>query len=229
VRIYPLICPILFEEEEKHSEMFWRTLEKCEPSWYVNNRKFRIFKTNPIQDLFFHIITKYNTSFLVWIWLALFFEERTLDFSKKYQRAYQANKETLDFNLWQVHYYHMKDEIRHQQMDEIFLAEYYDSAPKWKRKICGHMFFKLMQAYLAPKRNAKVMLSILEKEFPELQGSPIINAIRKELPLLKQHKEFQSKVFGRQAIGRTLKLMAKYDELDSVWGLLLNEKRANFI
>jgi len=220
---------IFFTEEEKHSEMFWRTLEKCEPTWYKNDRTFKIFKTSKMQDHFFNTITKYNHNFLVWIWLALFFEERTLDFSKKYQKAYVADKEHIEFNLWQVHYYHMKDEMRHHQMDEIFLSEFYDNSPKWKRKICGWMFFKLMKAYLAPKRNAKVMLSLLEDEFPELKQSDITQRIRAELPLLERDKVFQEKVFGRGAIGRTIELMAKYDEFNPVWDLLLNEKRENFI
>ncbi len=217
-----------YTEEEKHSEMFWRVLEKSEPTWYKNDRSFKIFKTNKIQNLFFDAITKYNKTFLVWIWLALFFEERTLDFSKKYQRAYQKDKSQLDFNFWQVHFYHMKDEIRHHQMDEIFLAEFYDKASIWKRKICGNMFFKLMKAYLAPKRNAKVIIGILENEFPEILKSNLSQDLRNELPLLEKHSEYQSIVFGKDAIGRTLELMAKYDEFDPIWSLFLNQKRSDF-
>ncbi len=218
-----------YTEEEKHGEMFWRTLEKAEPDWYLNNRTFKIFKTNFLQDLFFSMITKYNTVFLVWIWLALFFEERTLDFSKKYQKNYMNNKSKLDFNFWQVHYFHLKDEIRHCQMDEIFLAQYYNSAPKWKRSLCGHMFNKLIAAYLAPHRNAKRMLNILQEEFPELKESPIINNLISELPLLKLDENFQEIVLGKKAIGGTLKLMAKYDEFNPIWRLFINEKKENFL
>ena len=218
-----------YTEEEKHGEMFWRTLEKAEPNWYQGDRTFKIFKTNKIQDCFFSMITKYNTVFLVWIWLALFFEERTLDFSKKYQKSYQSDKSKLDFNFWQVHYYHLKDEIRHCQMDEIFLAQYYDSAPSWKRFLCGKMFHKLIAAYLAPHRNAKRMLNILQEEFPELKDSQVIDRLIQELPLLKLDKKFQEIVFGKKAIGGTLKLLAKYEEFNPIWKLFLNEKKEDFL
>lgn len=217
-----------YTEEEKHSEMFWRVLEKSEPTWYENDRTFKIFRTNKIQDFFFDTITKYNKTFLVWIWLALFFEERTLDFSKKYQRAYQDDKSGLDFNFWQVHFFHMKDEVRHHQMDEIFLTEFYDKASLWKRNICGKMFFKLMKAYIAPKRNAKKILNILESEFPDLQESNISQKLREELPLLEKNCLYQSVVFGKEAIGRTLELMAKYKEFNSIWSLFLNLNKSDF-
>jgi len=218
-----------FTEEEKHSEMFWRTLEKSEPTWYINNRKFRLFKTNKLHDIFFSTITKYNRHFLVWIWLSLFFEERTLDFSKKYHKAYLADKENIEFNFWQVHYFHMKDEIRHHQMDEIFLNQFYDDAPKWKQSLCGYMFHKLMKAYLAPKRNAKNMLLILEDEFPHLKNSVITQKLREELPLLERNKKFQDIVFGKHAIGRTLELMSKYNEFNKIWSLFLNFSKQDFI
>lgn len=217
-----------YTEEEKHSEMFWRVLEQAEPTWYKEDRSFKIFKTNKIQNIFFNAITKYNTVFLVWIWLALFFEERTLDFSKKYHKAYQKDKSQLDFNFWQVHFFHMKDEIRHHQMDEIFLSQFYDNAAMWKRKICGNMFYKLMRAYLAPKRNAKSILDILESEFPEILKTKVSQNLRNELPLLKKHSEYQKVVFGKDAIGRTLELMSNYDEFSPIWNLFLNQDRSDF-
>ncbi len=161
--------------------------------------------------------------------MALFFEERTLDFSKKYQKSYQKDKTKLDLQFWQVHYFHMKDEIRHHQMDEIFLDAFYNDAASWKRKLCGYLFYKLMKAYLAPKRNAKNMLRILESEFPELKDGIITDKIRQELPLLETHEEFQEVVFGRHAIGRTLELMARYTEFDKIWSLFINTKKEDFI
>ena len=122
----------------------------------------------------------------------------------------------------------MKDEVRHHQTDEVFLAEFYDKAAPWKRKVCGWMFTMLMRAYLAPKRNAKVMLDLLEAEFPELQDGKITDKIRAELPLLEKDEVFQEVVFGRHAIGRTMELLAQYDEFEPVWELFLNEKRENF-
>jgi hypothetical protein len=78
-------------EEKKHSEMFFRVLEKSCPKWY-KNRELQIFKTNKIHDFLFGTICRFPEVFMVWVWLALFFEERTLDFSKKYQKIYAKIK-----------------------------------------------------------------------------------------------------------------------------------------
>ena len=86
-----------------------------------------------------------------------------------------------------------------------------------------------MKAYLAPRRNAKNMLAILEEEFPELKESDTTQKIREELPLLEKHEEFQELVFGRHAIGRTLELMAKYSEFDKIWELFINATKEQYI
>lgn len=217
-----------YNEEEKHGEMFWRTLEVAEPKWYLGDREFKIFKTNKIQDAFFATICKYPDTLLVWIWMALFFEERTLDYSKQYQKAYKGSVGNIDFNFWQVHYYHMLDEVRHQQMDEVFLESFYLNASPWKRRLCGAMFDKIIKAYIAPKRNARVMLTLLGEEFPELK-THIIPKLKSELPTLRHNNEFQEMAFGRHAIGRTLELMARYNEFDPVWSHLLNETKSMHI
>ena len=66
-----------YEEEEKHQEMFWRVLELARPSWYKGDRTFKVFKLSKANQLLFRTIRYNPSTLLVWIWLALFFEERT--------------------------------------------------------------------------------------------------------------------------------------------------------
>ena len=213
-----------YEEEEKHSEMFWRVAQKAMPSWYPE-RKFKIYELTNTQNFFFNTMCKHPDTILAWIWMALFFEERTLDYSKHYQRAMKGSDEEVDFNFWQVHYYHLLDEIRHQQMDEVFLAQYYDKASSWKRKMCGVMFSNIMYNYLAPKRNATKILNMMTIEDPSMKEAA--NKLIIELPTLRHSSEFQKATFGRQAIGRTLELMANYNEFDSIWKHLIHENRSD--
>lgn len=214
-------------EEKKHSEMFFRVLEKSEPAWY-KDRKLQIFKTNFIHDILFGTICKFPEVFMVWVWLALFFEERTVDFSRKYQKIYAKTKdEEVDFNFWQVHYYHMLDEARHHQMDEVLLERFYDKAAGWRRSLTGWMFKKILFAYLGPKRNAKKILDIMSYEFSDLTPE-LVSKLKAELPLLREHAKFQEVNFGKAAIGATLKLIADYPEMDGVWDIIQTADKKDF-
>jgi hypothetical protein len=215
------------EEEEKHSAYFWKILQKAHPEWYPE-KKFKIYKIRKSDSKFFDLISKHSGKILVWIWLALFFEERTMDYSIRYQKAYKGNEEDIDFNFWQVHYFHMLDETRHHQMDEIFLEKFYNGSSSWKRKLAGWMFTLIMKSYVAPKRNANVILDMMKEEFPELGANGVVEKLRAELPLLKGNKEFQDVYFSKSAVGKTMSLLSRYPEFDRVWELFVNYKKSDF-
>lgn len=218
------------EEEDKHSEMFWRILEKARPEWYPT-REFKIYKINPIQTKFFDMICNNPNTFIVWVWLALFFEERTLDYSLQYQRAYkgkEAETQNIDKLFYEIHYYHMLDEVRHHQMDECFLEAFYDKQPKWKKKLAGYMFNLIIKAYIAPKRNAKVMLDMLGEDYPELVKNGAIDKLKSELPTLRQNEKFQKLYFGEQAVGKTLQLASTKSEFDAIWKHFLHYDKTSF-
>ena len=66
---------IFVEEENKHSEMFWRMCEKAEPQWYPR-RRFYLFNTSWLQDRLVGLMLRRPKAFLMWIWAVIFFEER---------------------------------------------------------------------------------------------------------------------------------------------------------
>lgn len=214
------------EEEDKHGEIFLRMLMKAEPENYSKENPLRIFKLSKTQNFIMKIVTKFPQIFLWWIWIALFFEERTLDISKKYNKA--LKEKDVDWNFWQCHYYHMLDEVRHQQIDECFLATFYNKANPILRKINAKVFINFISSYFGPKRMATRILELMQEEFDDL-STETINTLKDEFDTLRTNVEFQRSAFSRQGLGRTYELLAQYDEMDDFWDLLIEESKEDHL
>lgn len=212
---------IFIEEENKHSEMFWRMCEKAEPQFYPT-RRFRLFNTSRLQDAAVAVMLRHPRTFLVWIWAVIFFEERTVDYCRQYLRTARAQPDLLDPSFVELHEFHMKDEGRHFQLDQHLLTWLYDPAPRWKRALAGRMFRQLMRAYVSPRRTSWSVLEVLGQEFPHLQAE-VLPALRRELPLLRTNRSFHQAAFSRQAVGHSMALFTEYPEMDALWDLFVVE------
>ncbi len=215
----------LTEEEVKHTRMFWRLLEKCEPDWYPT-RDYHLFRMTPTQRLLTKSMLRWPRELLVWIWIAIFFEERTGDYCRQYLRYERRNPGAIDPSFLQVHRFHFRDEARHFQLDQHLLGWIYDRAPRWKCGLAGLMFYRVMRGYTSPRNTARQTLRQLGREFPQLERD-VIPALERELPLLGQSKEYHRMAFSRKAVGNSLALFAEYPELDRLWPLFQVETRSD--
>jgi hypothetical protein len=215
------------KEELKHTEMFWRTLEKASPEWYAT-RRFHLFNVSNAQAFLLNRVINNPTLFLVWIWTAIFFEERTVNYCQHYRRASRRDPDSIDPTFADLHEYHFKDEVRHFQLDQYLLAECYDHQPAWKRNLAGRMFYYVMQSYTAPRRTSLRILEILGQEFPHLTRS-IIPQFLQQIPSLATNSSFHRMAFSREAVPRSMELFSRYDELDRLWPLFVLENRAGSI
>lgn len=210
-------------EEVKHTEMFWRVLERAEPAWYAR-RAFRLFNISAPQQALLDLVLRFPRTFLVWVWTAIFFEERTVDYCRHYLKTAKADPARLDPTFVMLHEYHFKDELRHYQLDQHILAWMYDPQPAWKRRIAGAMFGKLMRGYVFPKRTSLRILEVLAREFPRLRAEAIPR-LKAEIGGVGLSKEFHRMAFSRQAVPKTMDLFAEYPELDPLWRLFLVETK----
>jgi hypothetical protein len=211
------------KEEIKHTEMFWRTLEKASPEWY-SKRRFHLFNISKPQSFLLNRVINNPTLFLVWIWTAIFFEERTVNYCQHYRRACRHNPDSIDPTFADLHEYHFKDEVRHFQLDQYLLTECYDRQPSWKKSLAGRMFYNVMKSYTAPRRTSLRMLDILGQEYPHLKRS-VIPEFLQQIPSLATNSSFHRMAFSREAVPRSMKLFSKYDELDRLWPLFVLENR----
>ncbi|MEO7956475.1 MAG: diiron oxygenase, partial [Fibrobacteria bacterium] len=212
------------EEEIKHTRMFWRMLEKAEPAWYPS-RKFKLYSISFLQQRVLDLVLGFPNLFLIWIWTAIFFEERTVDYCRNYQAACKADPDSIDPTFTMLHEYHFKDESRHYQLDQHLLTWIYDPQPGWKKKLAAGMFYRLMRSYVFPHRTSLRVLEIMAAEFPRLSAE-ILPALKSELPHLGQSRSFHQAAFSRNAVPKTMALFAEYPELDVLWPLFLEVTKA---
>ncbi|MEL0067486.1 MAG: diiron oxygenase [Gammaproteobacteria bacterium] len=205
------------DEEKKHTEMFWRVLEKSEPEWY-RQRQFKLFNTSKLQTWFINRVVNHPTVLLVWLWMAIFFEEKTVSYCQHYQRAQKQNPDTMDALYRDLHHYHFLDEARHFQLDEYLLSECYAKQASWKQRLSGHMFTKIMKSYISPQRTSRQILKVMATEFPHLQQS-VIPEFMEQLPTLANNQAFQTMAFSNDAVPKALAIFKRYPELDGLWDL----------
>lgn len=198
------------EDEEKHTEMFWRLLEKQEPEMYAQ-RRFAFLNLKFSQKVPLWLMTSMPSLNLVWIWMAIFFEERTMDYSQQYM-ALQNLVGGLNANFVQTHRLHLQDEARHFQMDLYFLQAFYDNQPRWKKWWAQFLMHKLMKAYTSPRRVSLKILERLQMEFSDLSPA-LVEQLKLELRDIGSNRGFLEMAFGEKAVPRSRELMRRYPEM----------------
>jgi hypothetical protein len=202
-------------EEERHSDMFTRLLRKADPDFYSTG-KYQFFGLSGPQTKFFDTVTKRPNLLLVWIWMAIYFEERTLHISRLYRREEKrAGDPTLDATFARAHFLHMIDESRHLQIDQYLLENFFETEPTWKRQLGAFLTTKVFEAYRSPKRIARRILTKMKQEDPI--GTPIFDKLIEELPLLATNQNFKEVMFGKEALGRTRELLEIYSEMRAAY------------
>lgn len=206
------------KEERRHSAMFHRMLEKFDPDHYLKNR-FHLVKLNFIQKFIFDRVVQNPKILLPWIWMAIFFEERTLHVSQLYRKG----QGTVDESFARVHALHMIDEARHLQIDQYLLDAFYDAAPLWKKRLSAWLCYKIFSRYRSPKRIAERILNrVIEmnSENHDFNEVKTLKELKKQLPTLRESGKFSEQHFGPKVLPRTRELMAQYPEMKHVYQTL---------
>jgi hypothetical protein len=195
------------DEEDRHTEMFWRLNESAAPEFYPS-RKFQFIDTESFsakaRDF---VVMNFTSMLLFWVWVAIFFEERTLMYSVEYAKK---NHENLSPQFKFIHEQHMIEEARHVQMDEIFIELFFRDQSWFKQKIGALMFEKVLSDFSVPKRSTKKIVQFLKKEFNSSEIHAQIDACVAELPLLATHQEYRRLFFGPASAPRTYRHMNEF-------------------
>jgi hypothetical protein len=203
------------EEEYKHSEMFRLLMRKAAPELY-QNCDYHFFKLSEPLNRLFQFMVNHPEVNLTWVWLAVFFEERTADFSRRYISDFaRFGPSAIDQTFHQVHKLHMIDEARHIQIDQHLLDEFFVNAPLIRRKFAGWMTSKVFKAYTRPRNTAVRIIKqmIDQKVLDKKLGHQLIT----ELPNAGDNIEFLRTNFGKKAAPRTRKLLALFPEMAPVF------------
>lgn len=199
------------EEEDKHAEMFRRLNRAAEPQFYQQKKNSPYFLSkdaNPLGYALVQLIRSQPDWLSVWIWISVYFEERTLIYSKFYLKKDQTH---LSAVFREVHKLHMLEELYHVELDEVIIDRFYKSRSVFNKKVAAFIFDLVLQSYSAPRRMSQAIAQILQREFPACHTE--IRACLEELPQLKNRKEYQKQFLGETAAPRTWKLMRQQPEM----------------
>lgn len=225
------------EEEAKHAEMFLLLNKLTEPRYYTSpyksgsneprynsNPGLSIPKSNPSSTPYF-LAQKASPLSLkwvewmrthpdwlsVWLWISVYFEEKTIIYSKAYLKKDQRH---LCPVFREVHRLHLLEEIYHVELDEVIIERFYKEKGLINRKVAATLFKSLLKRYSSPMRMSKAIAKVLIQENKENQRK-VQNCLA-ELPSLKYNKEYQDLYLGEKAAPKTWKLMRSYPEFSTI-------------
>lgn len=193
-------------EEIEHTDMFWRLAHMSDEA-YEGKRKYIYFKPNPISFYFTKFVLSIPYFAIFWPWLGLYAEEKFLVIYKEIKRAGDA----VDTLHGSVHYVHMLDETRHVQLDEFYIQECWDKAPRWKRVINRWILGNIYKQFVVNSSTSRTLWKHLVKRFPELK--PLTGEALAQLKTIGQCESYQHIVSGRPNIPRSSKMFDERPEL----------------
>ncbi len=192
----------LIEEEHKHTEMFWRLLERARPDWYPN-RQLRFQRGG--KRLATRLMTRHPDTFIAWVWVALLFEELTIHVYRHYRD--DAAVEPL---FREVHRFHMLDEARHFRIEQHLLKAFWDPAPLALRQLNARLFGLIMARFVSPRLPLKALDLVFERS-PHLK----VHAprFRQEILALANNGAYQQAYYSREALPLTFQTLDAYPEM----------------
>lgn len=192
---------IFLEEEIKHTEMFRRLNKICNPERYEND-DFYFLRLKKYEDRLINAMAKAPKLLNYWIWIALLFEEKTIDcFSHYRSQQRDPRSAKLDPLHYQVHQFHMLDEARHVQIDEHLLRYIFDRSNPLVRQFNITLLRKTMANYTNPKRANILIVEELCKAHPRLRSQ--VNRLSDEVRAQKGESPYQMAQYSRRNFPKT--------------------------
>jgi hypothetical protein len=198
----------VIEEEAKHAHMFRRLLALSAPDVY-RGREFVIYELSAWDRRLIDIFLRGTPVFVSWVFLAALFEEKALDFYRKYLAA--ARTEDLDPLYREVHRFHAMEETRHLQIDHHLVEAFWDRAPRWKKRLNDWVFYWMMTKFARPERTVRRMIDLLVERFGRLERHR--EGLLAEALAVSGDAEWQRASYSPDALPWTFDLLDRCPEL----------------
>ncbi|MCO5166977.1 MAG: diiron oxygenase [Planctomycetes bacterium] len=210
---------VFLDEEVKHTEMFRRLARLTDPERYARS-DYSFLRLGRVEDAFLAFMSRRPDLFVFWCWLALAFEEKTIDYYRHYQRH---NKERPDAPLdplyTDVHRLHMLDEVRHVQIDHHLIKVFYDRTGPLVRAMNFRLLARTMNAYTRPRRTNLRIVEELVRRCPRL--APRLEDMKTQLRALATCRDWQEITYSRKNAPQTFALFDEYPEMHALAGSVL--------
>ncbi|MDC3378897.1 diiron oxygenase [Planctomycetota bacterium] len=195
------------EEEVKHTEMFRKLARVTAPGRYMDT-DYHFLRLRGTEKRALAFMAKHPDKFVFWTWLALAFEEKTVDYYRQYVHHQKSTPEhELDPLYFAVHKAHMMDEVRHVQVDHHLIHYFYDQCGPMLKAFNVKLVFRMLKSYLTPKRTQVRVLDELVHRCPRLK--PLRNDMVHQV---KNSPTWQPATYARKNAPQTFALFDAYPE-----------------
>lgn len=202
---------VFLEEEVKHTEMFRRLNRICNEERYTRS-DYYFLRLRAHEDRLISLMAQMPRQLNFWIWVALLFEEKTIDYFAHYraqQRDEKANR--LDVLHYQVHQFHMLDEARHVQIDEHLLRHVFNQSSFLVRQLNIGLLRQAMKNYTTPKRANIMIVEELCNSRRHLRNQ--VERLSEEVRTQKGQSPYQVAQFSRRNFPKTFSYFDSYSDV----------------
>lgn len=168
------------EDERQHTQLFRGLNQQAEPGWYERS-DYHVLRVPRIFRAGLRFMTSHPSAFPMVFWIMLLMEERSLMISRRYA---EMDAEAVEPTFAAAYAAHLEDEVRHVQIDWHLLEQFYQSKPRWLRRINGRLLeWFIAGLFLKPRRANVRLVDLLIDEFPELRAKRpmLVRAVRELL------------------------------------------------
>jgi hypothetical protein len=205
------LLPGFLEDECRHQEIWW-TLNRCvDPVRYSRNIS-SIVKIAPAGRTLMRWLASRPLDFPVVIWLMLVLEEHGNEIAR---RCAARRPNEIEPHFAAAYLAHVRDEIRHVQIDWHLLDSLWPCLHGWRRRINIELFRLVITRLLFKTEHAAMsVVEELVRERPRLR--PLLPRIRTQLREVGQDREFRSMMLSARSSPIVFHLLDLFPELQSV-------------
>ena len=162
-----------YDDEQRHTAAFRALNRQCAPQFYARADYFFI-GLSPGWRAVVRAICGWPRVFPLLLWLALMQEERSLFYSK----GCLKHAEHLEPHFIATHRAHLADEVGHVSRDEELLDWLWPRTKRFLRSANARLLNWLVaEFFLFPKRSGLRVVKQLIREFPQLNGVALHDAM----------------------------------------------------
>jgi hypothetical protein len=199
------------DDETQHAES-WRRLNRLsEPDWYRTDGP-RLVRVSPIIDRMARALARVPDLCPLVFWIQLAQEEHSIEISR---RCLRMPPDVLEPRYAAVYGEHLRDEVRHVQIDCHLIERFYGAQSLTARRVTARIFrWILANLFLRPARSAVRIVEVLASEHRELR--PQLPQMVRELRALTTNDGYQQMMYSRQTTPLTFELFDAFPEFHSM-------------
>ena len=203
------------EDEHRHADTWRRLNLLSEPVWYGANEHV-LCRPSPAIRRICRAIARHPLAWPVVFWVQLSQEERSLDISR---RCLRAPADRMEPHYAAAYREHLRDEVRHVQIDCHLIERYYATRSKAVRQITAALFRAIVgPVFLRPLGSTVRVVRALVAEYPEL--APLLPRILEELRGLTADEGYQRMMYSRETTPITFEWLDRFEEFRSMGRVL---------